>query len=235
MPDDSNPAAPAHASQGGFPHIPFSPYTPRGTPEALARSLFDTLRLRRSVRFFADTPVSVETIRWCVATAGTAPSGANKQPWRFVAVRDPGIKRRIRTAAEAEEREFYSRRATPRWLADLAPIGTDADKPFLETAPWVIVVFRLVKDDPKPDGSQGQVYYSEESVGIACGLLIAAIHLAGLVTLTHTPSPMGFLSTVLARPAHERPFLLLPVGYPATGCTVPDLRRKNLDDILVIR
>jgi len=227
--------APDRASPSGFPHIPFSPYTPRGAPEALARSLFDTLRLRRSVRFFADTPVSEEAIRWCVATAGTAPSGANKQPWRFVAIRDPALKRRIRIAAEAEEREFYARRATPRWLADLAPLGTDADKPFLETAPWVIVVFRLVKDDPKPDGTHGQVYYSEESVGIACGLLIAAIHLAGLVTLTHTPSPMGFLSAVLERPAHERPFLLLPVGYPATGCTVPDLRRKNLDEILIIR
>lgn len=231
MAADQPPPAPASP----YPRVPFEPYRPGKPPELLARSLYDTFRLRRSVRFFADTPVSEETIRWCVATAGTAPSGANKQPWRFVAVRDPDLKRRIRVAAEAEEKEFYSRRATPRWLADLAPLGTDSDKPFLEAAPWLIVVFKLVKDDPQPDGTQGQVYYSEESVGIACGMLIAAIHLAGLVTLTHTPSPMGFLSDLLERPTHERPFLLLPVGYPADGCTVPDLHRKPLERVLVLR
>ncbi len=144
------------------------------------------------------------------------------------------MKRQIRLAAEEEEREFYSRRATPEWLADLAPLGTDQDKPFLETAPWLIVVFKLMKTDPDEQGHQGKVYYVEESVGIAVGLLIAAIHHAGLVTLTHTPSPMGFLSSVLRRPAHERPYLLLPVGYPSEDCTVPNIQRKSLDDILVI-
>lgn len=231
MAADQPPSSPSSP----FPHVPYEPYRPDQPPEALARSFYETLRLRRSVRYFSDTPVSEETIRWCVAAAGTAPSGANKQPWRFVAVRDPDLKRRIRVAAEAEEREFYARRATPRWLADLAPIGTDAEKPFLEAAPWLIVAFKLVKGDPEPDGTQGQVYYAEESIGIACGMLITAIHLAGLVTLTHTPSPMGFLSAVLDRPAHERPFLLLPVGYPAAGCTVPDLHRKPLERVLVVR
>ncbi len=190
--------------------------------------------MRRSARFFADTPVSEETIRWCVAAAGTAPSGANKQPWRFVAVADPAIKKQIRTAAEEEERAFYQRRATPEWLADLAPLGTDPSKPFLEVAPWLIVVFKLMKTDPDQSGRQGKVYYVDESVGIATGLLIAAIHHAGLVTLTHTPSPMGFLAGVLGRPAHERPFLLLPVGYPAADCTVPDIHRKAVDEILVV-
>ncbi len=193
------------------------------------------MRRRRSVRFFADAPVSEETIRLCIAAAGTAPSGANKQPWRFVAVCDPVVKRQIREAAEQEEREFYSRRATPEWLADLAALGTDPDKPFLEVAPWLIVVFKLMKTDADGEGHQGKVYYVDESVGIAVGLLIAAIHHAGLVTLTHTPSPMGFLGKVLERPSHERPFLLLPVGYPAEECTVPDIHRKPLEEILVMR
>jgi nitroreductase len=196
---------------------------------------YQIMRQRRSVRYFSDRPVSEEVIRWCVMTAGTAPSGANKQPWRFVAVADAGLKKKIREAAEAEEREFYSRRATPEWLADLAPLGTDADKSFLEVAPWLIVVFKLVKDDPDAQGHQGKTYYTDESVGIATGMLISAIHRAGLVTLTHTPSPMGFLATVLGRPAHERAFLLLPVGYPAPDAVVPDIGRKPIDDILVMR
>ena len=214
-------------------HIPFTPYRPAEPAEAVARRFYETMRLRRSVRLFSDRPVSEETIRWCISAAGTAPSGANKQPWRFVAVSDPGLKSQIRAAAEEEEREFYTRRATPQWLADLAPIGTDAEKPFLEIAPWLIVVFKLMKTDPDANGEQGKVYYVDESVGIATGMLITAIHQAGLVTLTHTPSPMGFLAKVLNRPAHERPFLLLPVGYPADDCTVPDLHRKPLDEILV--
>ncbi len=218
-----------------FPHVPHVPFVTDQPAEASAKGFYDRLRLRRSVRFFADTPVSEDTIRWCIAAAGTAPSGANKQPWRFVAVRDPVIKRQIRLEAEKEEREFYERRATPEWLADLAPLGTDWQKPFLEIAPWVVVVFKMMKTDPDEQGRQGKVYYVDESVGIATGLLIAAIHLAGLVTLTHTPSPMGFLSKVLDRPAHERPFLVLPVGYPAHGCTVPDIHRKPIEEIMVVK
>jgi nitroreductase len=192
------------------------------------------MSLRRSVRQFSSEPVERAVIESCIAAAGTAPSGANKQPWRFVAVSDPMIKRRIREAAEAEEREFYARRATPEWLADLEPLGTDPDKSFLESAPWLVVVFKLMKTDPDPEGRQGKVYYVDESVGIATGMLITALHLAGLATLTHTPSPMGFLSRVLNRPAHERPFLLLPVGRPADGCQVPDIARKPLERILVM-
>ncbi len=179
---------------------------------------------------FSERPVSRETIEWVVRAAGTAPSGANKQPWRFVCVSDPGLKRTIREGAEVEEREFYSRRASEEWLADLAPLGTDWSKPFLETAPWVIVVFKLMKTD-----EGGQVYYANESVGIACGLLLAAAHHAGLATLTHTPSPMAFLARILGRPEHERPYLLIPVGYPAEDCTVPDIHRKGLDEIAVFR
>jgi nitroreductase len=212
--------------------VPFQPYHTADAPEVAARRFYETMNQRRSVRFFSEAPVSEETIRWCIAAAGTAPSGANKQPWRFVAISDPALKREIRAAAEHEEREFYERRATPEWLADLAPLGTDPDKSFLETAPWLIVVLKLMKTDPDERGLQGKVYYVDESVGIACGLLIAAIHHAGLVTLTHTPSPMGFLAKVLNRPAHERPYLLLPVGHPAPGCVVPDIQRKALSEIM---
>ena len=186
------------------------------------------MRRRRSVRHFSDRPVSRETIEWICRAAGTAPSGANKQPWRFVAVNDPALKREIRLGAEAEEREFYERKANEQWLSDLRALGTDEHKPFLEAAPWLIVVFKLAKAD---DG--GQVYYANESVGIAVGLLLAAAHHAGLATLTHTPSPMAFLGKILARPKHERPYLLIPVGYPAQGCTVPDITYKPLDQILV--
>lgn len=223
--------------------VPLVPHIPALAPELAARSFYDLMKLRRSVRDFSDRDVSEETIRWCIAAAGTAPSGANKQPWRFVAVRDPALKREIRIAAEAEEREFYERRATPEWLADLEPLGTDPDKSFLERAPWLIAVFKMMKTDPEPARSQpnqdqqhqGKVYYVEESVGIATGMLIAAIHHAGLVTLTHTPSPMAFLARILGRPAHERAFLLLPVGYPAPACVVPDISRKPLSEILVLR
>ncbi len=211
-----------------LPHVPYRPLEPREAPEDAANRFYEVMRVRRSVRMFSDRPVSREVIERVILTAGTAPSGAHKQPWRFAAVNDPGLKRRIREAAEAEERAFYERRANPEWLADLAPLQTGPEKPFLEAAPWLIVVFKLVKTD---DGRQ--VYYVNESVGIATGLLIAAIHHAGLVTLTHTPSPMGFLARALRRPAHERPFLLLPVGYPAEGATVPELERKALSDILV--
>lgn len=218
------------------PHTePFRPFSPKLEPAAAAREFYQTMRLRRSVRMFGDRAVSEETIRWCIAAAGTAPSGANKQPWRFVAVSDPALKRQIRQGAEAEEREFYERRATPEWLADLAPLGTDADKGFLEIAPWLIVVFKLMKTDADNAGAQGQVYYVNESVGIACGMLLSAIHHAGLVALTHTPSPMKFLAEILGRPEHERPFLLIPVGYASDDCVVPAITRKPIDEIAVFR
>lgn len=216
-------------------HVPYVPYQPHASTLDAARGFLDIMRKRRSVRFFRDTPVDVEVIRACVEAASTAPSGAHKQPWRFVAISHPGIKKQLREAAEAEEREFYARRATPEWLADLAPLGTDASKPFLEIAPWVVVLFKLTKTDPDEQGNQGKVYYTDESVGIAAGMFITALHHAGLVTLTHTPSPMGFLGPLLGRPAHERPFLVLPVGYPAADCTVPDLKRKSLSEVLVER
>ena len=207
-------------------------YQPAGAPEAEARAFCEQMESRRSIRMFSDRPVSLETIQWIVRAAATAPSGANKQPWKFVAVRDPEIKKKIREAAEREEREFYSRRASERWLKDLEPLGTDDHKEFLEIAPWLIVVFAEARGE---DGAQH--YYVQESVGLASGMLLTAAHLAGLCTLTHTPSPMAFLNEVLERPDNERPFLLIPVGYPAEGCVVPAhaLRKKALEEILVVR
>ena len=209
-------------------HIPLDRYDPGVPSEQAAERFYEVMRQRRTVRMFSDRPVPVETIEWVVRAAGTAPSGANKQPWRFVAIGDPEMKRRIRIAAEDEEREFYGRRAGEEWLRDLAPFGTDEHKDFLEIAPWLIVVFKMMKTD-----AGGQVYYVNESVGIATGMLLAAAHHAGLATLTHTPSPMGFLTKVLDRPAHERPFLLIPMGYPADDCVVPDIQRKPLEEIMV--
>ena len=186
---------------------------------------------RRSVRMFAADPVPRELIELAIMTGSTAPSGAHQQPWTFVAVSDPEMKRQIRIAAEEEERQSYEGGRMPaEWLAALAPLGTDWHKPFLETAPWIVVLFEQVHGR-FPDGSGRKHYYARESVGIACGLFVAAVHQMGLVTLTHTPSPMGFLSTILRRPKHERPFVLLPVGYPADDCVVPDLRRKSLDEV----
>lgn len=192
-----------------------------------AQAFADELALRRTVRDFADTPVAREVIEACLRAAGTAPSGANQQPWRFVAVSDPDVKRHIRQAAEAEEREFYAHRAPPEWLQALAPLGTGADKPFLEIVPWLIGVFyeRFGLD---ADGRKHKRYYPHESVGIATGLLIAALHRAGLATLTHTPSPMGFLNEILGRPRNEMPYLLLVAGHPAAGCRVPDIERLPL-------
>lgn len=207
-------------------------YDPGVSPEQAAQRFHQVMRTRRSVRMFSDEPVSRQTIEWCVrAAAEGAPSGANKQPWRFVCVQNPDLKREIRLAAEEEERQFYARRASEQWLDDLAPLGVDEHKAFLEVAPWLIVVFKLVRDD-----DEGQVYYLNESVGIACGVLLCAIHHAGLCALTHTPSPMGFLTQLLRRPDHERPFLLIPVGRPAEHCQVPQraLQRKPLDQIMVI-
>jgi iodotyrosine deiodinase len=208
------------------PTIAYAPFVPDLAPAAAAQRFYEVAATRRSVREFSDRPVERATIEAIVRAAGTAPSGAHKQPWRFVCVSDPALKRAIREAAEAEERLFYETRAPDEWLRDLEPLGTDRDKPFLEVAPWLIVAFRLAKGD---DG--GAVYYGVESVGLACGILLTAIHQAGLVALTHTPSPMGFLRRVLGRPANERPFLLIPVGHPAPACRVPDLARKPLESL----
>jgi len=203
-------------------------YDPGGSPEAAARDFFERMRRRRSVRQFAPTPVSREAVEWIVRTAAWAPSGANRQPWRFVCVSDAALKRRIRLAAEEEERRFYRERASARWLEDIAPLGTGETKGFLEAAPWLIAVFRLARGD---DG--GQVYYPSESVGIALGFLLAAAHHAGLSTLVYTPHPMGFLSALLDRPPNERPYALVPLGYPAEGCSVPAaaLTRKPFGDV----
>jgi iodotyrosine deiodinase len=185
---------------------------------------------RRSVRDFSDRAVPREVVLDCIRAAGSAPSGANRQPWHFVVVTEPGVKRRIREEAEREERAFYERRATREWLEALAPLGTDAMKPFLETAPVLVAVF-AESHGVGPDGARVANYYVQESVGIATGLLIAAVRHAGLVSLTHTPSPMAFLNEILGRPSHERPFLLLVVGYPAEGARVPAIRRKPLEEI----
>ena len=209
-------------------HVPLDRYDPGVPSQEAARRFYEVMAKRRTVRMFSEEPVPVETIEWVIRAAGTAPSGANKQPWRFVAVSDPEMKRKIRLAAEEEEREFYGRRAGEEWLRDLAPFGTDEHKEFLEVAPWLVVVFKMMKTD-----EGGQVYYANESVGIATGLLLAAAHHAGLATLTHTPSPMGFLTKVLERPAHERAFLLVPMGFPAADCVVPDIERKDLGEIMV--
>lgn len=194
----------------------------------IAQDLLSRMSTRRSVRAFSPDPVPLDVIRRCVHIAGQAPSGANKQPWTFALVTSPAMKAQIRAAAEAEERRFYGGRAPQSWLDDLAPLGTDHQKPFLEEAPALIVLFAQSKG---PDG--GKHYYVQESVGIAAGMLIAALHQVGLATLTHTPSPMGFLGEILQRPAHERAYLLLPVGYPAQDAKVPDISRKPLSEILV--
>jgi nitroreductase len=194
-------------------------------------AFYNFMDLRRSVRDFTDEAVSKEIIQNIIKTASTAPSGAHKQPWTFVAVSNPAIKKQIREAAEKEEKEFYQSRAPQDWLDDLAPIGTDWEKPFLETAPWLIVAFKKAYNQERSGKSKN--YYVQESIGIACGFLISAIHNAGLITLTHTPSPMNFLANILERPENEKPFLLLPVGYPSPGAQVPDLERKNLDEVSV--
>ncbi len=197
-----------------------------------AEEFYRELDLRRTVRDYSDKDVPLELIKKAIMTAGTAPSGAHMQPWRFVVVRDPEVKRKIREAAEKEEYESYHNRMPDRWLKRLAPLGTDEHKPFLEIAPYLIVVFRITSvgegDDKEP------TYYSQESVGIAVGLLLAALHNVGLATLTHTPSPMKFLQEILGRPKTEVPFVLIPVGYPAEDAKVPNLKRKDLDEIMTV-
>lgn len=208
--------------------LPTRESLPDAERSARAAAFADEMAGRRTVRDFASTPVPREIIEHALRAAGSAPSGAHQQPWRFVAVADANIKQRIRIAAEAEERSFYAHRAPDEWLQALAPLGTDADKPFLQTAPWLIGMFyeRFAVD---ADGTKHKRYYPHESVGIATGLLIAALHRAGLATLTHTPSPMGFLNEILGRPRNEMPWLLLVVGHPADDCRVPDIQRLPLD------
>ena len=187
---------------------------------------------RRTVRDFSDKPIPMEVIENCIRTASTAPSGAHKQPWTFCVITDPVIKTQIRTGAEKEERESYASRMSEEWLEDLLPLGTDANKPFLEIAPVLIVAFRRPYEII--NGKKRQNYYVSESVGLACGILLMAIHQAGLVALTHTPSPMNFLGKILSRPENEKPFLLIPVGYAATDCKVPELVRKPIIEVMKI-
>jgi iodotyrosine deiodinase len=198
--------------------------------ETRAAAFYADLRRRRTVRDFSSRPVPREIIEHCLLAAGTAPNGANLQPWHFVVVSDAAVRRQIRLAAEEEEREFYHRRAPQEWLDALAPLGTDEHKPFLETAPYLIAIFGQ-SYSLLPDGRKVKNYYVQESVGIATGILITALHHAGLATLTHTPSPMSFLNEILQRPANERPFLLLVVGYPAEDAQVPVISKKSLEEI----
>ena len=203
-------------------------------PEQLKRAeeFYDDLNRRRTVRDFSDEAVALEVIEQAILTAGTAPSGANMQPWRFVVVKDAEIKRKIRVAAEEEEYKSYHGRMSEKWLRRLATLGTDEHKPFLEIAPYLIVVFRITST--AEDGETEPTYYSQESVGIAVGMLLAALHNSGLATLTHTPSPMKFLQEILGRPKTEVPFVLIPVGLPAAGALVPDISRKPLEEIMIV-
>ncbi|MET4080467.1 iodotyrosine deiodinase [Pedobacter sp. UYP30] len=215
---------------------PFTTYTKEtfDVVEMAKRSthFYEWMDARRSVRDFSDKPIPEKVIEDIVLSAATAPSGAHKQPWTFCLVKNLEIKRQIRESAEKEERESYDNRMNEAWLKDLEPIGTDWNKPFLETAPYLIVIFKR-SYELEPNNKKHQNYYVTESCGIACGFLLAAIHDAGLVALTHTPSPMNFLAKILNRPQNEKPFLLIPVGYPADECWVPDLKRKDLSEICV--
>jgi len=216
--------------------IPLNDFKEYSPEEMIKRSesFYNQVKQRRTVRDFSDKPVSKKVIGNCIRAAGTAPSGANLQPWHFVVVSDPIIKKQIRIAAEKEEKEFYTNRAPKEWLDALAPLGTDEQKPFLEKAPYLIAIFAK-SYDILPDGRKVKQYYSQESTGIACGILITAIHNAGLVSLTHTPSPMNFLNEILGRPNNERPFLLLVVGYPARSAKVPDIKKKQLSEIITFK
>ena len=217
-----------------YPKLPY-PDLPELTDEqriARARAAYEQLRTRRTCRFFSDRPVPREVIEAAVLAAGTAPSGANHQPWHFAVVSSADKRREIRLAAEEEERAFYAGKASAEWLEALAPLGTDDSKPYLETAPWLIVVFGQRKGGPNP-GDQRQNYYVTESVGIAAGLMLATLHDAGLATLTHTPAPMKFLNTICQRPADEKPMMLVVVGHPAADATVPThaVTRKSLNQV----
>lgn len=219
---------------GGFKHVPYH-LEEYSYEEMIKRStdLYDFSSQRRSVRHYSDKPVPREVIENILKTAGSAPSGANKQPWTFCMISNPEIKKKIRIAAEKEEYANYSNRMSQEWLNDLKKIGTDWHKSFLEIAPWLIVVFRRIYEIDS-NGEKKNNYYVTESIGIACGMLLMAIHHVGLAALTHTPSPMNFLGKILHRPENERPFLVIPVGYPADETFVPDLKRKGLDEICVV-
>jgi nitroreductase len=212
--------------------IPLNNYKEYAIDEMLKRSqaFYNQIKTRRTVRDFSNRIVQIEIIENCIKAAGTSPSGANLQPWHFVVISNPEIKKKIRTAAEEEEEEFYSKRAPKEWLEVLEPLGTDKNKPFLETAPFLIAIF-YKSYEVFPDGRQVKQYYAIESAGIATGILISAIHNAGLVSLTHTPSPMNFLNEILERPKNERPFLLLVVGYPEKDAKVPGIKKKSLQEI----
>lgn len=216
----------------GYKHLRFKMET-YSVQEMLNRSknYYEWLNKRRSVRHFSDKPISIKVIENIIKTASTAPSGAHKQPWSFCVVENSELKKKIRIAAETEERRSYKERMSDEWLEDLKHLGTDATKPFLETAPYLIIVFKRPYEIDF-EGNKHQNYYVNESVGLACGFLISAIHNAGLVTLTHTPSPMKFLEKILDRPSNERAFLILPVGYEAEKVYVPDIHRKPLDEVM---
>ncbi len=220
-----------------MPQPAFIPYRPDRVPSgeivARAERIFAEMDQRRSVRMFSPEPVPREAIELAIRTASTAPSGAHRQPWTFVVIDDPEKKRAIREAAEEEERTNYEGGRLPdHWLKALEPLGTDWHKEYLETAPWIVVIFEQ-RYGIGPDGEQQKNFYVKESVGIACGLFIAVIHQMGLATLTHTPSPMAFLTKLLERPKNERPFALLPIGYPAADCEVPDITRKDLNQVMI--
>ncbi len=216
--------------------LPARPMLSAEDSVARAEAYYASIRQRHSVRHFSDTPVSLDVIETCLRAAGTAPSGANHQPWHFACVSDPAIKRQIRLAAEKEEREFYGGKAGDEWLDDLKDLGTDADKPFLEIAPWLIAIF-VERYGVNEDGSKRKNYYTAESVGIATGFLINALHEAGLATLTHTPNPMKFLNQILGRPGNERPYILLVVGHPAADAMIPRAAtlKKSLEEIASFR
>ena len=216
----------------GFKKLDFEEYS-ESKMRSRSESFLNEIITRRTIREFSDRIVPIDIINNCIKTAASAPSGANKQPWQFVIVRDLGIKTKIREAAEKEEKEFYGHRATKEWLEDLNQFGTDWHKPFLEIAPYLIVIFRKIYD-LEDDGTQRKNYYVNESVGIASGFLLAALHHAGLATLTHTPSPMNFLGEILNRPKNEKAFLLIPVGYPAKDAEVPDISKKPFGEISTI-
>lgn len=216
-----------------IPDIPLADYSRLAEPDMLdaAQKFERKLSTRRTVRDFSTEPVARDIIESAIRAAGSAPSGANKQPWTYVAVKDPQLKTAIREAAEKEEREFYAGRASAEWLADLAPLGTDWRKPFLDDAPWLIVLFQQNYAFDPQTGQRKKHYYVPESVGISAGFLIAALHFAGLATLTHTPSPMSFLGKLLKRPLNERPVMIIVAGYPADNARVPDIKRKTLTEI----
>lgn len=214
-----------------YPQIPYQPTRlTEAEMHQRAERFYADMDRRRSVRFFSDDPVPRRLIELAIETASTAPSGAHRQPWRFVAVSDPAIKKEIRVAAEIEEKKSYEGRMPDEWLDALRPLGVDWRKPFLETAPWIVVAFEELYGLDE-NGNKSKNYYVPQSTGLACGLFIAALHQMGLSTLTHTPSPMKFLTKILGRPKNERPFILFPVGYPADDATVPDLERKPLDQV----